>query len=106
MSARKKEVVATVPVKAGRPANYQEWAFQRMRRRKVGKKEIEGASSRVLHRPPKYLRLAPMCEDGYDWVENARVAGSELKRLRDKGLITCTDGWWWRRRQAKLKAVK
>ena len=122
MSAKKKkQPVKRVSSKPGRPVNFQEWALWRMRVRtsaggdRKNPRQIIGASSRVLHRPPMYLELAAIInEDQYDWQHNATVASRELTRMRDEGLITCTDGWlitctdgwWWRRQPHKLKAVK
>lgn len=111
MSAKKKEAVKRVTSKPVRPATYREWALWRMRKRPLTRQNeqtyIIGASSRVLHRPPRYLELAAtLAHDQYDWFGNSNVAARELTRMRDEGLITCTDGWWWRRQPHKLKAVK
>ncbi len=113
MSAKKKEPpVKRVSSKPGRPATYQEWALWRMRLRpgnglENGKrKQIVGCGSRALHRPPMYLELAPIVNGEYDQLMNGNLADDELRRMRDEGLITCTDGWWWRRQPHKLKVVK
>ncbi len=111
MSAHKKkpEPIKLTRVGKTRPADYREWALWRMRKRVSRKKEIVGCSSRALHRPPRYLVLAASYGDEaefYDWVGNANVAAEHLKQMRDEGLITCTDGWWWRRQPHKLRAVK
>lgn len=111
MSARKKKPdIKLSKVGKTRPADFREWALWRMRKRALPSgREVVGCSSRALHRPPRYLALAATYGDEgefYDWVGNASVAAEHLKQMRDEGLITCTDGWWWRRQPHKLRSVK
>lgn len=85
-----------------RPSTYRMWVLWRMRKRQLRGADIVGCSHRVLMRPPKYLGFDVSTDDKMH-AANTFVR-AELTKMRDEGLITCTDGWWWRRRPT-LRAV-
>ena len=70
--------------KQSKAASYTEWVLHRIVPRQ-GKKGILLCSTAPLLKPPKYLGI------------NAYQAEKELLRLREEGLIVCTNRWWWMR---------
>ena len=70
------------------PANYRDWVFFKIEPRQ-GKNGPLFCRSAVLLTPPKYLAIDPS------------QARAELTRMRDEGLIACTNGIWWRRGASK-----
>jgi hypothetical protein len=86
------------------PQTFEQWV-----RWRISRAPSKSLAARTAQEPPQYLKLEEderchVFERGTVVIDTEPFVKAELRRMRDAGVIACTNGRWWLRKKKRGSA--